>query len=192
MRFLKILSGIILFLLQTTSLRAEGSLSSVLMDKDAGCKSGPVAQFGRYLGDWNIADEALSPDGKTWSPGAGARWNFTCVGNGIAIQDFWMPNPTSANPEPGVGTNLRMYEPETGDWNVAWTATKTPGFSHIRAKQDEAGNIVMLYVAPKPNPPRRITFFTQTEAGWNWMLELSYDGEQTWTPVYKIVATPRN
>ncbi|MEX0299314.1 MAG: hypothetical protein AB3N28_09610 [Kordiimonas sp.] len=192
MRFLKILSGIILFLLQTTDLRAEDGLSSVLMDSDAGCKSGPIAQFGRYLGDWDIADEALSPDGETWSPGAGARWNFTCVGDGIAIQDFWMPNPTAANPEPGVGTNLRMYEPETGDWNVAWTATRTPGFTHIRAKEDEAGNIVMLYVAPKPNPPRRITFFAPTEEGWNWVLELSYDDEQTWTPVYKIVATPRN
>lgn len=192
MRFLKILSGLILFVMPTFSLSAAEDLSSVLMDKDAGCKTGPVVQFGRYLGDWNIADEALSPDGKTWSPGAGARWNFTCVGNGIAIQDFWMPNPTSANPEPGVGTNLRMYEPETGDWNVAWTATKTPGFTHIRAKQDEAGNIVMLYVEPKPNPPRRITFFAPTEAGWDWVLELSYDDEQTWTPVYKIIATPRS
>lgn len=191
MRTLKLLVSIFIFGLQGTSASAENTLESVLMDADAGCKAGPLEQFGRYLGDWSIEDEALSPDGKIWVPGTGARWNFTCVGGGIAIQDFWMPNPTLVNPEPGVGTNLRMYEPETGDWNVAWTATRTPGFTHIRAKQDAEGNIVMHYVAPKPSPARRITFFTPTEKGWNWVLELSFDGEQTWKPVYKIAATLR-
>tara|TARA_R110002096_G_scaffold247058_1_gene439466 strand:- start:725 stop:1303 length:579 start_codon:yes stop_codon:yes gene_type:complete len=191
MRVLQILVSFFLLGAQSISVNAENALDTVLMGDDAGCKVGPLEQFGRYLGDWNIEDEALSPDGTAWVQGSGARWNFTCVGGGIAIQDFWMPNPTVANPEPGVGTNLRMYEPETGDWNVAWTATRTPGFTHIRARQDTAGNIVMHYVAPKLSPARRITFFTPTETGWNWVLELSFDGEQTWKPVYKIDATLR-
>ena len=73
---------------QTDKPAAQPPLASVGMDKTEGCMAGPIAQFGRYIGDWNIADETLSrEDGKTWIPGKGARWNFTCLGNGTAIQD---------------------------------------------------------------------------------------------------------
>ena len=45
--------------------------------------------------------------GSGWGPGTGARWIFSCVGDGIAVQDFWMPNAG------GFGTNLRTYNPDT-------------------------------------------------------------------------------
>jgi|GEM_PF-615151 len=171
---------------------AEEPLESVLMADAKGCMEGPVAQFGRYVGDWNIADQSLSKDdGKTWLPGNGARWNFTCVGNGIAVQDFWMPNGPDGKPAGRVGTNLRIYDPAAERWEIAWTATRSPGFMHIRAKQGTDGNIVMDIVSPVQDPPRRIIFFTPTEAGWNWVMEQSFDGGESWTPVYKIKATPR-
>lgn len=170
---------------------ANDGLSDVLMDNGEGCTTGPVEQFGRYLGDWNIEDQGLQQDGKTWAPGNGARWNFTCVGNGIAVQDFWMPNGAAGGPPPGVGTNLRIYDPNTQQWEITWTATRSPGFSHIRAKEDEGGNIVMHYVSPEQNPPRRITFFPPTDKGWDWVMEVSLDSGETWTAVYKIKATPR-
>ena len=44
--------------------------------------------------------------------------------------------------------------------------------------------------SPLPNPPRRITFYPPDETGWNWRLELSFDGEN-WTEVYRMRATPR-
>jgi hypothetical protein len=84
-----------------------------------------------------------------------------------------------------------MYNPKTEKWDVAWTATGAPGFSHITAEQDEAGNIVMEYVDPIPNPPRRITFFPPTDEGWNWKLEQSFDGEKSWVEIYRIKATKR-
>ncbi len=71
--------------------------------ENAGCLEGPMAQFGGYIGNWRIEDSRLQDDGLTWEKGAGARWDFVCLGNGVAIQDFWMPN------EGGVGTNLRTY-----------------------------------------------------------------------------------
>ena len=166
-------------------------LDDVLMSETEGCMVGPMAQFGRYLGDWDIADEGLQQDGKTWAPGNGARWNFTCVGNGIAVQDFWMPNGAEGSPPPGVGTNLRIYDPEKEQWEVTWTATRAPGQTHIRAKQEADGSVMMHYVSPEQNPPRRIIFFPPTEEGWNWVMELSFDNEKSWTPVYKISATPR-
>lgn len=164
---------------------AEPPLAAVGMDKSEGCMAGPMIQFGRYIGDWNIADEQLSLDGKTWTPGPGARWNFVCVGNGTAIQDFWMPNGG------GFGTNLRMYDKENDVWDIAWTNAQVPAMAHIGAKLDDGGNIVMHYIAPKPSPARRIIFFPPTKQGWNWKLEISTDGEKTWREVYRITATPR-
>ena len=160
-------------------------LASVGMDKSEGCMKGPMEQFGRYLGDWNIADWSLSQDGKTWTTGKGARWNFTCVGNGIAVQDFWMPNGG------GQGTNLRMYNAKTQSWDIAWIVKTGGGMTHIGAKQDEAGNIVMRYVSPKPVPDRRITFFAPDDTGWDWHLDVSSDGGKSWRLIYKIRASKR-
>jgi len=52
------------------------------------CMEGPMEQFGRYVGDWKIEDESRAQDGSGWGPGTGARWIFSCVSNGIAVQDF--------------------------------------------------------------------------------------------------------
>ncbi|MGI9220721.1 MAG: hypothetical protein ACR2QS_06765 [Woeseiaceae bacterium] len=148
------------------------------------CMEGPMAQFGQYIGDWKIEDSTLAQDGSGWTDGQGARWVFACFGNGTAIQDFWYP----ANG--AIGTNLRTYNPETGTWEIAWTVDKLPGFTHIRAKQVEDGSIVMDFVAPIPNPLRRITFFPVDETGWKWTLELSNDEGENWMEVYRINATP--
>ena len=148
-----------------------------------GCMEGPLAQFGRYIGDWKIEDSRRAQDG-SWGPGQGARWVFSCLGNGTAIQDFWYP--ATGN----IGTNLRTYKPETGTWEIAWAIKTVPGFAHIRAEQNESGNIVMHYVAPLPSPLRRITFFPPDETGWNWKLEISQDDGETWIEVYRIRATP--
>lgn len=148
------------------------------------CMEGPLAQFGQYIGNWDIEDASLKQDGSGWEPGQGARWNFVCVGNGTAVQDFWLPKGGE------VGTNLRTYNAETESWDIAWTMKPMPGFAHINAKQDDAGNIVMKYVAPVPSPLRRITFFPATKDGWKWKLEFSTDGGENWREVYRIKATP--
>ena len=80
--------------------------------EDNACMNGPMAQFGRYVGDWKIEDESLAQDGSGWGPGQGARWIFKCIGDGTAVQDFWMP--TSG----GWGTNLRSYNPDTEKWEI--------------------------------------------------------------------------
>lgn len=175
--------------LAVTAQADDLSVKDVLMDDTGGCLTGPTEQFGRYIGDWNIEDEGLQQDGVTWQPGNGARWLFTCVGNGIAVQDFWMPNGTDGTPAPRVGTNLRIYDPKKEQWDIVWTATNAPGTMQISAKETDAGAILMNIISPTQTPPRRITFLPPTEAGWNWVMEIQ-QGE-AWTPVYKIKATPR-
>jgi hypothetical protein len=157
---------------------------AVPVDDKAACMEGPLEQFGRYIGNWDIEDSQLGDDGETWTKGDGAKWNFVCLGNGTAIQDFWLP------PDGNVGTNLRTWNPQIETWDIAWTITPMPGFAHIQAKEDEHGNIVMHYVSPLPDPLRRITFFPPDEHGWNWKLEFSQDGGESWFEVYRIKATP--
>ena len=148
------------------------------------CMDGPMAQFGRYVGDWKIEDEALAQDGSGWGPGKGARWVFECIGDGTAVQDFWMPNGG------GYGTNLRTYNPETQAWEIVWAAQGLNGLMHIAAKQDDDGNIVMDILKPEQPQPRRIIFFVPDEGGWSWVQQWSFDGGENWTDVYRIRATP--
>jgi len=156
---------------------------SVPFAENSGCLEGPMAQFGSYIGHWKITDSLLQKDGVTWKEGAGARWDFVCLGNGTAVQDFWMPN------NGGVGTNLRTYNADTESWDIAWTVTGMSGFAHIQATQQENGDIVMMYKSPLPSPLRRITFFPPEADAWNWTLEISTDDGQNWNEVYRIVAS---
>ncbi len=148
------------------------------------CMEGPVAQFGRYVGDWKITDESLAQNGSGWTPGATKRWIFECIGNGTAVQDFWMPSSS------GFGTNLRTYNPDTEKWDIVWAATNVKGFTHISAVQNAEGNIEMDIVSPVPDPPRRIIFFSPEGEGWNWAMQMSQDNGETWFDVYRIKATP--
>ena len=148
------------------------------------CMEGQMAQFGRYVGDWKIDDESLARDGSGWSPGEGARWIFECIGDGTAVQDYWMPNGG------GYGTNLRTFNPDTGAWEIAWAAQALNGLMHIAAQQNDDGNIVMSILKPEQDPPRRIIFFTPDENGWSWVQQWSFDDGKTWTDVYRIRATP--
>ena len=167
-----------------TANNAAAEMASVLLDKSEGCMAEGISEFGRYIGDWKIQDWQLQQDGTTWTEQKGARWNFRCVGDGIAVQDFWMPNTG------GKGTNLRINDPEKKSWDIAWTATGAPGFMHIVADMNEAGEINMDILSPEQNPPRRIRFYPPTSAGWDWVMEMSFDGGTNWTAVYKIKATP--
>lgn len=149
------------------------------------CMHGPMAQFGRYIGDWRIHDETLSrEDGKTWTPGNGARWTFECIGHGAAIQDYWRPSTG------GFGTNLRSYNAATGRWDVVWTSTRQPGLMRISGREDGTGRIVMTIEHPKPPQPRRIIFYPPDATGWDWAMQWSSDDGETWFDVYRIRATP--
>ena len=165
------------------SMSAFAADDSIPVGEKSACMEGPLAQFGQYVGDWDIEDSQLSQDGSGWAPGAGAKWNFVCLGDGTAIQDFWMPN------DGPVGTNLRTWNPDTESWDIAWAIKGLAGFAHIQAEMDADGNIVMRYKSPIPDPLRRITFFPADMDGWNWKLELSSDNGENWTEVYRIKAS---
>lgn len=167
------------------ALAAAGAAAEPAADPFAdasACMEGPLQQFGRYIGNWNIEDMQLGPDGE-WHAGDGARWNWVCLGKGTAVQDFWLA------PDGNVGTNLRTWNADERLWDIAWAIGTQPGFAHIQARPQADGTIVMHYKSPLPDPLRRVTFFPPDEDGWNWRLEYSRDGGETWYEVYRIRAT---
>ena len=170
-----------LCLLAAGAISAEPQLATT---EASACMEGPMAQFGRYVGDWKIDDEQLARDGSGWGPGKGARWIFKCVGGGTAVQDYWLPN------NGGFGTNVRTYNPDSSEWEIVWAATAMNGLMHISATLNDDDNIVMNIISPEQNPPRRIIFYAPDENGWNWAQEWSMDGGETWFEVYRIRATP--
>lgn len=174
----------ILALSVCSSIIAFAGLPAKADDAANACMEGPKAQFGRYIGDWKIDDESLAQDGSGWSPGNGARWKFECIGDGVAVQDYWYPNGG------GYGTNLRTYNPDTGKWEIVWAAGRQNGLMHITAEQADDGRVVMHVLSPEQPQPRRITFMPPDEGGWDWVMEWSFDEGETWTAVYKIRATP--
>jgi hypothetical protein len=161
----------------------EPVMNAGLFKESSGCLEGPMEQFGRYLGQWKIEDSAYQKEDGSWKNGAGAQWDFVCLGNGTAIQDFWMPN------DGGTGTNLRTWNKDTESWDIAWTMTGMSGFAHIGAHEADDGSIVMSYKSPIPSPRRRITFFPPEANSWNWKLEISLDEGENWVEVYRIKAS---
>ena len=180
---MKTITTLLLSALLTAGFAHATEVPAIHSGKSA-CMTGPIAQFGRYIGDWKITDETFARDGSGWSPGTGARWIFHCVGPGLAVQDYWMPNAG------GFGTNLRTYNPDSESWEIVWTAAKLNGLQHITAKQHDDGRIVMEILKPVQDPPKRIIFFTPTDDGWAWVQQWSFDGGSSWVDVYRIKATP--
>jgi len=166
------------------ALLLTGALTASAGEGDNACGEGPMAGFGRYVGDWKITDEQLARDGSAWSPAGGARWVFKCIGDGTAVQDFWMPNSG------GWGTNLRTYNADSGVWEIVWAATGQQGLMHISATQQDDGRIVMTIDKPVQDPPRRIIFYAPDASGWKWAQQWSMDDGATWFDVYRIHATP--
>lgn len=173
-----------LLLLAITPGAVAADAGGLPLSESSGCMQGPLKQFGQYIGNWDIEDMQLGQDGE-WRPGEGAQWNWVCLGNGTAIQDFWLA------PNGNVGTNLRTWNAEAEIWDIAWAINTQPGFAHIQAGEQNDGTIVMHYKSPLPDPLRRITFFPPDGEGWNWRLEFSRDGGESWYEVYRIRATRR-
>ena len=69
-------SAVLVGVLFATALGAQ----TIPVGSKSACMEGPMAEFGQYIGDWDIADTQLSQDGSEWTDGAGARWTFACIG----------------------------------------------------------------------------------------------------------------
>jgi len=146
-----------------------------------------LAQFAFLIGDYSIALHAW--DGEGWSPpkpDATARWNGRYVLGGMAIMDEWYnPDPAQDAAAPR-GVNVRMYDPESGEWDMMWLATSNHQVQDLRARMED-GHLAMWQVYPE-RPDFRAEFETTDPDHW---ARVSYTKDENgeWVKQYKLAAT---
>ncbi len=143
----------------------------------------------KMIGKWRTTEEGLKPDGSGWQPSNGADWHFYYTLNGWAVQDeYYSPPLDTAVEDPNkrqMGTNIRIFDPETKQWIMAW-ATKAGKRVDIYSATSTDKKIVMLGRPGDTGKFRRITFFDMRGDSFEWTLEFSDDGKTSWMTVYKI------
>ena len=138
-----------------------------------------VQQFGQLVGQWSCAGENRAQYG-SWTPNpAPARWNWYWVLDGYAVQDVWQPGTSAPNAPLRVGTNVRLYDAKTQQWNIIWGTAAQSYWENITAKWQADGRIVMHMERPKGTfnaHTARITFFNITDDTFDWHYEAAAPG----------------
>lgn len=131
--------------------------------------------FGQFIGDWEIKEKWLQPDG-TWGEGTGAV-HFAWILEGTAIQDIWSDYEGNPPREVPVGTTIRFYDPKIDAWHVTWIAPKRGAIKSLVARQ--IGGEIVLEGNVEGHAVHWI-FSEITPNSFRWRAEESYDDQKTW------------
>jgi hypothetical protein len=149
--------------------------------------------FAKLVGNWTIKDFTLTKSGE-WQELGGADWNFYWILDGAAIQDDWIsPGMSKPAPENGrqLGTNIRIFNPKTSEWEMAWISNGGKKLENFSAKNIK-DTVVMN--GDYQGIPTRITFYNIRKNHFSWKMERpkkNDKGELTddWRVIYKIEGT---
>ena len=100
-------------------------------------------------------------------------WSAKYFLNGHAIQDnnFNPKNPTS---------NLRLYDKNTGEWKVTFTASAQGYFSGVWTGKKENDEIILYQKNGDDQPYSKLTFYDIGDKGYKWKSETVYpDGQSS-------------
>jgi hypothetical protein len=167
-----------------------------------------LAQFGRFIGSWDLDVRYYTDDGSVRRHVAG-EWHFGWVLEGRAIMDVWTVPPrvervaaAPAEPPGEYGATLRFYDPRIGAWRSTWhgpvhgvvwpfiarPAGDAPGDgprdAMVLERTDEAGALVRwIFSDLEPDPAAPDAF--------RWRAVESMDGGTTWLLRQTMIATRR-
>lgn len=152
---------------------------------DGPAEDAPVElqQFGRLVGAWECTGFTRQKDGE-WQPNPWKNtWTWYWALDGRAIQDVWEAPPESPSGA-SIGTNLRVYDVNTGTWHMAWTTTLTNQFDLFTATQQGEDMVMEGRIpgrGPRPEHFARITFHDMQPQSYLWRYEASLSGQpDTW------------
>ncbi|KAA3660389.1 MAG: hypothetical protein DWQ10_06760, partial [Calditrichaeota bacterium] len=151
-------------------------------------------QFGQLAGVWHCVNHAWF-NGR-WVSGWPATWAWKYVLDGFAVQDLWFQHEDNfppVAPRRGrdlSGTNLRMYNPALGKWEMTWFANGANSSSYFTATF-ENGEIIMIPTHTSVNPKQksRIIFSNITKDHFDWRREVYDEDKKEWRTTSKITAT---
>ena len=149
-----------------------------------------LRQYGQLVGTWSCKTSSRQQDG-TWKDNpTEATWTWFYSLNGHAVQDVWQSPPSTAGGPGGIGTNLRVYDPEAKRWDIAWTTAAQRQFDRFTAVY-QGGAIEMRGDLPARSPfpalSAKITFYSITDASFDWKYEGTALGSDTgWNEFSRI------
>lgn len=132
--------------------------------------------FGQFIGTWNMLVEFFGDDGERFYRQPG-QWSFAWVLDGRVIQDV-LTYPRTGEPDRGIGTSLRSYDPASRQWQVIWlgAATGITVILHGGKRGDE-----ILLEGPDPDGTLNQWMFTDiTASSFRWVGLESSDQGATW------------
>lgn len=147
-----------------------------------------LAQFDFLIGDYTVSAHAWR-DGE-WTvprPGVPARWNGRYGLDGMSIIDDWYDRDPGSDPKTDRGINVRMYDPEAGEWDMMWIHTGNHQVQDLRAKVID-GKLTMWQVYPE-RADFRAYFNRLGPDRWQRVSLVPGKAEDEWVPQYKLVAT---
>lgn len=144
---------------------------------------GAAADYGWLVGSWEARVFDYEPDGTRHE--SRGEWHFAWVLAGRAMQDVWISPPRAVQAETGgagervrYGTTLRIHEPATGAWRVAWFNPVTGAETHLVGRR--VGSEVVQEGRLADGTQVRWSFVDLTAVSFTWRGEVSADDGLTW------------
>lgn len=153
-----------------------------------------LAQFGRLVGIWAAETEMRAQDG-TWVRSEPAVWIWKYTLGGFATQDLWihpedhLPAYLKSLGRPYLLTSLRVFDPATSQWRIAWVANGAgqAGGQDFGTFTASARGDDMVLTGSSAFGKQRVTFSNVTESSFEWTSEYSRDGA-SWHAVMRVRA----
>lgn len=128
--------------------------------------SGP-AEWGQLAGTWRC--RVRTPDAQGIVSEAESIWTWEYILGGTGVRDVYVGLDDAGAPR-FRGTAIRIYNPETSEWEISWADDATSGVRTYRATYGD-GRIEMRKT--DEDPGWRTVFYDITPTTFDWMTEPS-------------------
>jgi len=164
---------------------------STKMAEEAQMPMGPPEQMMKiayFVGTWDVRGKMLDMESGEWREfDAVARQSFTA--GGAAIQMDYEGNMMGMNLK---GHFLQAFNRETEKWQTVWVDNFGGAMSYMEGEEKD-GQMVFLGVDKWAGKEmtNRITVYNQTETSFDWKMEHSMDGGETFVEAMTSTYTKR-
>jgi hypothetical protein len=149
-------------------------------------------QFDFWLGDWEIRQELLRPDG-SWIA-LPARNTVRWVAGACALIEEWWgevlffwDGMDAATPLEGL--SVRAFDPEAGLWRIWWMDSRRPDFGRpFEGRFDKDEGVFLRQDVTADGVPHltRIRFHSISVDSVRWELANSRNAGSSWSPLWRM------
>jgi hypothetical protein len=168
--------------------RVEASQSTVQppeLNPEAPAETAHLAQL---VGLWEASLVQRNRDGSWQDQATRYLWRWYFILDGHALQDDWISIEEGEHRV--IGTNIRIYDPDTAQWHMAWIDSVNRRLATFNAVHD--GDSVVMSGHNAQGRLVRNTFSAITVDSFEWTQEWTFDEGETWFTVVKTSCRRRN